>query len=74
MMAMIEGKQRPANSHKLWWCPDCDAQFSENHGQWMRGFEYSEGTMPAHRFDKTRDVPKDVCVNCESKNIHGPTE
>jgi len=71
MMAVPDVKVRPANSHKLWWCEDCNAQFSENTGQWARGWDMAEGTEPP-KFLKSRGIPAGVCINCESKNIHKP--
>ena len=70
-------KQRPANSHKLWWCEDCGAQFSENKGQWMKAWSWSSmgsSTVQHDRVQKAHDIPSGVCVGCESKNVHGPID
>ncbi len=62
---------RPHNSYKYWWCANCGAQFGENTGQWVRGWEIAKGTSPS-RFQKSRAVPAGVCPGCESSNIHEP--
>jgi hypothetical protein len=69
-----KNSHRPARSLRLWWCPDCGAEFSENKGQYYEAICYYEGTAPCHKVDKLRDIPANQCLYCGNKNIEPPSD